>query len=202
MFTQPINKIFVLKISDSSDISEFSTLLTEKRKAAAQKNPLTDTALTGIFGEIILQAVAKAFKGEKGILGYGDHGKPYFENFPDFHFNISHSGKYVAVAFSKKEIGVDIEAVRDVNLKIAGRFFTEQEKEFAKNAQAFFCVWTRKEAYVKKTGCGISIPLNSFESLENEKIKTYETRDFTLSVCCDETENFEIIYITQNDLKL
>jgi 4'-phosphopantetheinyl transferase len=91
-------------------------------------------------------------------------------------FNVSHSGGIALLAFTRgREIGVDVEQVRqDSDLQaIARRFFSMHEQNqlaalpAEKRIDAFFRCWTRKEAYIKATGDGLSLPLNQFDvSLE------------------------------------
>lgn len=87
-------------------------------------------------------------------------------------FNVSHSGGAALLAFSRKrEIGVDIEKVRhDIELEtIAQRFFSAREQQqlaetnCSKRYEAFFRCWTRKEAYLKAMGAGLSLPLGHFD---------------------------------------
>jgi len=91
-------------------------------------------------------------------------------------FNVSHSGGIALFAFTRRrEIGVDLEQVRrDFDVEgIARRFFSAPEyKQLAalptpERVDAFFRCWTRKEAYIKATGDGLSLPLSQFDvSLE------------------------------------
>lgn len=87
-------------------------------------------------------------------------------------FNISHSGSIALLAFARqREIGVDVEQIRHDfdTAKIAARFFSAAEqKELAalpeeQRSEAFFLCWTRKEAYIKATGKGLSLPLHQFD---------------------------------------
>lgn len=87
-------------------------------------------------------------------------------------FNVSHSGGIALYAFaSGRDIGVDVEQVRrDFDVEgIARRFFSahEQKQLFdlpsAERVDAFFRCWTRKEAYIKATGDGLSLPLTQFD---------------------------------------
>ncbi len=87
-------------------------------------------------------------------------------------FNVSHSGGIALMAFARgREIGIDVEQVRnDFDLEaIARRFFSahEQSQLFAlvpeARIEAFFRCWTRKEAYIKATGDGLSLPLSQFD---------------------------------------
>ena len=86
-------------------------------------------------------------------------------------FNITHSHEMVLLALSLERcIGVDIERIRDdVEFKkLADRFFSRQETEVLENYDkselpaAFFACWTRKEAFVKALGDGISFGLSEF----------------------------------------
>ena len=87
------------------------------------------------------------------------------------HFNLSHSGHLVLFAFTKKhEVGVDVEAIRsDVDaMDLARRFFAPMEvKDLLSlpedsRLNAFFAVWTRKEAYLKARAEGIGSGLQRF----------------------------------------
>lgn len=105
------------------------------------------------------------------------HGKPALTghsalHLPQLEFNLSHSGERGLLAVCETmAVGIDIELKRE-NLErdnIAQRFFAPAEVA-ALNAlpaeqqfEAFFACWTRKEAYMKARGRGLSIPLESFE---------------------------------------
>jgi 4'-phosphopantetheinyl transferase len=87
-------------------------------------------------------------------------------------FNVSHSGGAALLAFARRrEVGIDIEKIRrDVELEgIARRFFSLREQEQLteidpnERYEAFFRCWTRKEAYLKATGAGLSLPLSQFD---------------------------------------
>lgn len=87
-------------------------------------------------------------------------------------FNVSHSGGIALFAFTRRrEIGVDVEQLRpDSDCEaIARRFFsTREQSQLAalpaeQKVAAFFRCWTRKEAYIKATGDGLSLPLSQFD---------------------------------------
>ncbi len=87
-------------------------------------------------------------------------------------FNVSHSGGIALFAFARRrEIGIDVErAGRDFDVEaIAKRFFSTHEQEQLaalpkeKRVEGFFRCWTRKEAYIKATGDGLSLPLHQFD---------------------------------------
>jgi 4'-phosphopantetheinyl transferase len=90
----------------------------------------------------------------------------------DVTFNISHSGGIALLAFARKrKIGVDVEQIRnDFDVEaIARRFFSTHEQEQLgalpkeQKFDSFFRCWTRKEAYIKATGDGLSLPLHQFD---------------------------------------
>src|SRR3984957_15367111 len=107
---------------------------------------------------------------------YGPQGKPalapMLKNDPCLlRFNASHSGDLAAYAFTTGwEIGVDVERYRALpDLEnIARRFFSSEEPNellelsLTERTPGFFNCWTRKEAYIKAMGGGLSIPLDSF----------------------------------------
>jgi 4'-phosphopantetheinyl transferase len=87
-------------------------------------------------------------------------------------FNVSHSGGVALYAFTRgREVGVDVEQIRrDVEVEvIARRFFSESEQSQlaawpeSEKFNAFFRCWTRKEAYIKAIGDGLSLPLGQFD---------------------------------------
>ena len=106
---------------------------------------------------------------------YGLHGKPYLaKRFggDTFRFNMAHSHKLALYAFSRcREIGIDTEYIKTISddAHIAKRFFSACENaKFSElparqKKEAFFNCWTRKEAFIKATGDGLSLPLNQFD---------------------------------------
>jgi 4'-phosphopantetheinyl transferase len=107
---------------------------------------------------------------------YGDKGKPYLSgtcaDTQPFYFNLAHSaGLAVYALTSICEIGIDLERIRPefTGDEIANRFFSPGEvsclNQMSANLrpEAFFNCWTRKEAFIKATGMGLSLPLDEFE---------------------------------------
>lgn len=108
-------------------------------------------------------------------FSYGPYGKPALNGkhkSSSLRFNMSHSRAVCLVAVTEtKEVGVDVEYIRAdfASEEIARRFFSSREVE-AFNAlpnehqvSAFFRCWTRKEAYIKAIGRGLSQPLDGFD---------------------------------------
>ena len=148
---------------------------------------------------------------EEGIVFEKDeYGKPFLQGQEGFHFNISHSDRYVVCAVSDAPIGVDVEKIRQVRLKVAERFFTESEKQYVFSGESeemkcsrFFTVWTRKEAFVKRDGRGLRIPLDSFEVLTPQSDVFYTgicKEDMICHICTGKEQAAEVKYFTEKEL--
>jgi 4'-phosphopantetheinyl transferase len=106
---------------------------------------------------------------------YGAYGKPALvptSGEAGLRFNVSHSHELALYAVTYgREIGVDIEYIRtNVSCEeIAERFFSSRERALLRTLpaplkyDAFFHCWTRKEAYIKARGEGLSLPLDQFD---------------------------------------
>ncbi len=105
---------------------------------------------------------------------YTAKGKPFLKENRrgSINFNLAHSHERAIYAFSHgRELGVDLEFIREdlADEKIAERFFSPCEIETLRTVpaelrkQAFFDCWTRKEAYIKARGEGLSMPLDEFD---------------------------------------
>lgn len=141
------------------------------------------------------------------LLSYKENGKPFFDKRRDISFSISHSGCLAICALSNgstPSVGIDIQK-HDMKLdshKIANRFFDKKDNEvlskIASNAaydeissssyeNAFYDMWTAKEAYIKYTGLGLSQSLNSFSCIPTSEsailpIDIFESGSITAKV--------------------
>ena len=105
-------------------------------------------------------------------FSYGAYGKPALASEHVLRFNLSHSHEVALLAVAlDAELGVDVEHVRAdfASEDIARRFFSRAEVEVfnalprEEQVAAFFRCWTRKEAYIKAIGKGLSQPLDAFD---------------------------------------
>lgn len=101
---------------------------------------------------------------------YGEHGKP--DTPGEIRFNLSDSHDLAVIALTHgREVGVDIERLRPMPRadRLARRFFSPREAahldaiDGSRRDDVFFSCWTRKEAWIKAVGGGLSIPLDQFE---------------------------------------
>lgn len=144
-----------------------------------------EDAQLSLLGRILLyKGVEEIYKQNpyNKILKHTEYNKPYFDD-DKIQFNISHSGEIVVCALSDEhELGIDIEIVTDVTLTDFRSQLTENEwKKITLSANkndSFFEYWAQKEAVIKTHGHGLSIPLTSFEILENKTV--IENEDYYL----------------------
>lgn len=105
-------------------------------------------------------------------FSYNDYGKPSLTGEQSLQFNMSHSHEVGLVAVTRAAaVGVDVEHIRAdfASDEIARRFFSRLEVETfnslpqEEQVAAFFRCWSRKEAYIKAIGKGLSQPLDGFD---------------------------------------
>lgn len=103
---------------------------------------------------------------EKIVFDYGPYGRPSVRGIV---FNLSHTGDLALLAVTRDvALGVDIETVREIDMGVADAHFSPSEIEAlhalptVQRTAAFYRCWTRKEAYLKAKGTGLSTALASF----------------------------------------
>ena len=149
-------------------------LLTADEQQRADKFYLRRDTDHYIVGRGALRSILANYVGLPAAaisIEYGQYGKPVLTNQP-IKFNLSHSGDIALLGISKQyEIGVDIEFMRDIRdaEAIVERFFsfneraTFQRTPYAQRRSVFYNGWTRKEAFIKAIGRGLSYPLDAFD---------------------------------------
>jgi 4'-phosphopantetheinyl transferase len=131
------------------------------------------TAGRGVLRQLLSQYLGT--KPEQLRLSYGAYGKPALNGEHKdsrLRFNMSHSHEVALFAFAEdRELGVDVEHIRTdfASEEVARRFFSRREVETFNalpqhdQVAAFFKCWTRKEAFIKVIGKGLSQPLDKFD---------------------------------------
>lgn len=155
-------------------LNEFFPMLSEEEKERGDRLLNPEHRLRFLLSHGVLRSILSDYLNQlPATISFtkGEHGKPYIA-FSGLHFNMSHSLDRVLIAVSwNKEIGVDVENVgRDHSFdQLVARFFAkkEQDQYFSYSSPeerrlAFYRGWTRKEAYLKAIGAGLSHPLEDF----------------------------------------
>lgn len=127
-----------------------------------------------------------------------ERGRRYLPACPDLDFNLSHAHSLTVVAVGTTRVGVDVECadrIRDPEA-LARRFFTENERRevlsAADKADAALTVWTRKEAFGKHVGTGLSATLDLCTCTPPDDLSFYTTtlamdgHRYTLTLCGSE----------------
>jgi 4'-phosphopantetheinyl transferase len=166
-----------LHISWDERIALAKVLDTEERDRANRfrfpKHRWEFVVARGTLKEVIGRYLG--FPADQVHLGSGAKGKPYLlrpETSIDLRFNLSHSGDYFLIGVAKgRELGIDIERMRPdlADDGMARTSFSEREvtafralpPEFQE--RGFFSCWSRKEAFIKATGEGVSYGLQDFD---------------------------------------
>lgn len=127
--------------------------LSPSRKARIDRYKRQEDRRRSICGELLIKKIlTDEYKIKNPVIECDEKGKPYVLG-GKIHISISHSGDRVFCAADSKPIGVDIEEIKPINLKIAEKIATDEELEFiGEDINNFYEVWTAKEAYFKLKG--------------------------------------------------
>ena len=158
----------------AADYGKWYAVMSEEKQARVDCFRFTDDKKRSVAGEMLARTAIAEWCGtsaESIVFERTETGKPYAKDLPVW-FNISHSGDMVVCAVDERPIGIDIEKIRPIDLKLAKRICTDEELNYlfahAPTEQdfvyttdqglltRFFQLWTAKEAYGKCTGVGVS----------------------------------------------
>ena len=157
---------------DALDSLETTLSAKETERAAQFHFPADRDRFITAHG-CLRDVLARYLHCEPGQLSFSvnQYGKPALQDHK-LEFNLSHSGDFALVAITQeRKVGVDLERIRQgiSSQVIAQQYFSKSEVAELQNSPleqrevAFFTCWTRKEAYIKAQGLGLSLPLESFD---------------------------------------
>lgn len=148
------------------------------------------------------QVLARYIPKNDLIIERGEFGKPFLRDFPEWHFNVSHSGTKMVLAISHEmPVGIDIEQIKSRKSleNLVKKCFATSEQTYWFNlpenekVAVFYDFWTRKEAVVKGIGRGIALGLNhceidvnqpnNFLNLPNNEIWYTQKIEFSADYC-------------------
>ena len=191
---------FIYNVENLSDAEyeKWFSLMTKEKQERVSKYKDATRRKCSVAGEMIVKTnIGKALNTspEALIILTDNNGKPYI---PDCHthFNISHCENMLVLAFSDKEIGIDIERIRPISLNILKRFYSVEEQKYVLGyiptkddfqmceneeiLKKFYRVFTLKEAICKKSGIGIK-GLKDADALPHLDC-SFKEKDFIISI--------------------
>ncbi|MEH6970996.1 4'-phosphopantetheinyl transferase family protein [Bacillus sp. JJ675] len=209
-------KIYAVSMNELPNSGQFERMMamvSEEKQDKVKRYRYPEDANRTLIGEVLIRKIISETFGlanEQIAFTSGRYGKPSALGLPNFHFNISHSGKWILCAAGSSPVGVDVEKIKPVNYDIAERFFSSEEyrdlmeKSEPERLSYFYHLWTMKESFVKRAGKGLSLPLDSFsvKLAEDGRVslkvpsghppcymKTYELDpDYKMAVCSAEPD--------------
>ena len=130
---------------------------------------------------------------EPPVFVFGPHGKPMLKDYPGIHFNLSHCRRAALCVVDDVPVGCDVECVPDkLDRDICRRCCNEEEMAGIQGSDhppvAFARLWSRKEAFLKLTGEGLTDHLPALFSsfpADNVSFRTYTAADqsYVYTVC-------------------
>ena len=155
-------RLFSLDMSSMSD-EDFHDCLEviseDRRNKAMRIKNAHKAAVSAGAGMLLDYAFDQVGVKDRAIIKNSSQ-KPYLKS-GEVYFNLSHSGDIAVCVVSDTEAGVDTEMVKTADMRIARRFFAEDEYRFIEENEdrdkAFFRIWTLKESFVKAVGRGLAV---------------------------------------------
>lgn len=161
---QKLYRININHFEDPLKNERLLDLVGIRRREKVIKYRMPDDRKRSLGAGIIIRKILDENGLTESCLRYSDNEKPVVDG---LFFNVSHAGDYVVGVLSDCEVGCDIEKNANAPLEVAEHYFYHSELAYIKAAKnkdkAFFTLWTLKESYMKMTGRGMSLPLDSFE---------------------------------------
>ena len=167
-----MQKLYRININHFEDPLKNERLLdlVGRRREKVIRYRMPDDRKRSLGAGIIIRKILDENGLTESCLRYSDNEKPVVDG---LFFNVSHAGDYVVGVLSDCEVGCDIEKNANAPLEVAEHYFYHSELAYIKAAEdkdkAFFTLWTLKESYMKMTGRGMSLPLDSFEVVPTEE---------------------------------
>jgi 4'-phosphopantetheinyl transferase len=167
--------LWLLATDEPCDLASLRELLADDERAKADRFRFERDCRRSIVRRAKLRQIVAQYVGStpgEMRFRYGPRGKPTLDAPFDqsgVEFNLSFSGEQALIAIGRRPLGVDLEQCRIVdNAELVAKHFFSQDEILVQNAaddanQVFLRHWTRKEALIKATGSGLSVPLNSFD---------------------------------------
>lgn len=216
--------IFLINISSIAlkDLYDFKNLLPQIRLDKINKFRFEQDKIRCFLSHLLPLVALSYVKKQpsfKTSIYNNSNGKPFFKGSNNPFFNTSHSGDWVVCAISDQPVGIDVEAVTDINISLFSPYLSFFEQQLFTNQNddllLFYRLWTLKESLLKTTGYGLTYPLENlcfseyikgnlnFYIFENKKysFKEFYKENHQFCVCVRDTDiEYKIVEIKLNDL--
>ena len=175
-----MNSILYMDVSVFEDVLLYEkgkALLSAERKAHIEKlkNPKAARLSLGA-GVLLFFALQRCdYTEQLEKIKKGTHGKPYLDGI-DFQFSLSHSGTYALCAYSDKNIGADLQQIKEKIPEKTKKILSKDEEVFLaesaeqERTQLFYRLWARKESLIKWDGRGLRLPLQEISFVKNKTL--------------------------------
>ena len=197
------DRVDVWRVHLSSTTPNEASLSADERQRASRFHFDTDRDRYIVARARLRDILSRYLQCEPNELNFSvnEYGKPGLSRSNDFsrsaksatevattqgvEFNLSHSGDFALIAVTRgRKVGVDVELIREgIELEnLSSRNFSQMENQelmalpVEQRTLGFFACWTRKEAYIKAQGLGVSLPLDSFDVQLGESAVLRATR--------------------------
>ncbi|MCL2592648.1 MAG: 4'-phosphopantetheinyl transferase superfamily protein [Defluviitaleaceae bacterium] len=185
-----INSIIILEIEETTIPEILFLYLSETEKQDFVKIASLNRQKQFLYSKVLLKKIASKLLNidfKELSIAKDKNGKPFFADYNELYFSLTHSKNMIVLAFSDEVIGIDVEKNEIRNVKIAKRFFSKAEQNYIYQNQdlanqRFLEIWTKKEAYIKYLGESVAY-LNKFCVFDlKENLFFSEEKNYFLSI--------------------
>lgn len=177
-------KLYLINLNcvSQTELAEWFDAMSDVRREEVLRLKVESKKASKIAADHLCRKAVSEFCGvspDKIEFGKNEFGKPFAVGL-NIHFSVSHSGELVVCAVSEKEIGIDVEKIREIRPDAAKKFACESELEYiAENENGFFDIWTLKEAYFKCIGTGLGADIKDVSFMKKGKDFVCSKEGFT-----------------------
>ena len=180
---------------ENRSLDDISALLGEERYNYCKKMKNVKAGLCSAYAFLLLRYALNKEFGITAVPSFirGEQDKPFLRDTPDIFFNLSHSGTSEVCAVSRSPVGVDIQDIRPLTMRVGKKFLTEKEYEKVAHitdpdelSKELCRIWCIKESYGKFTGKGFVEGFCNFgaDDLVNDgKVRFTFRNNAFISVC-------------------
>ena len=208
-------------------IKNIKHILSKEKADKIERFHFEKDKIRGIVGEALVRyLLIEKYNINKSDIkfGYSEKGKPYLVSSDcGIYFNISHAGSWVVCGIGDSKVGIDIELIKDKEIRFANYVLATQEYNNwlslpdNEKRDYFYQLWTIKESYSKYLGIGLALQFtdvlvdslgNDYYSINNEGdcalFSQKFNEDYYLSICANKDKKEDIIsqvtYVNINDI--